>query len=100
MFESGGGNTTNLDLDKFGPALRWMTYEAILSGLEMETVKGKWEKLVEPHNSMGAIWLLVECLPIKRLAYKGQDKKGRQKTTSRCASFAFVVVLAFCLVPL
>lgn len=91
LFESGGGSTTNLDLDKFGPALRWMTYEAILAGLDMDPLRGEWEKLIEPHNSMTVFWRIVECLPIKRLTYKGRDKKGREKTTHWCISFAIIV---------
>ncbi|KAL0960504.1 hypothetical protein HGRIS_005542 [Hohenbuehelia grisea] len=31
----GGGNTENMDLDKFGPALRWMIYEGINHGLKI-----------------------------------------------------------------
>ncbi|KAL0960508.1 hypothetical protein HGRIS_005546 [Hohenbuehelia grisea] len=32
----GGGNVENIGLDKFGPALRWMTYEAISHGLKVK----------------------------------------------------------------
>lgn len=57
-----------LELDKFGPPLRWMVYEARSYGLLVESVGGAW---VEPkHNdSMNSGWKLLEVLPIKRLMY-------------------------------
>lgn len=40
---SGGGSDLNIDLDKFGPALRWMSYEALTEGLRMVDFRGNWQ---------------------------------------------------------
>ncbi|KAL0957589.1 hypothetical protein HGRIS_001373 [Hohenbuehelia grisea] len=37
----GGGNTENMELDKFGPALRWMIYESIQHGLKTKAYSPK-----------------------------------------------------------
>ena len=78
---SGGGNVTNMDLDKFGPALRWMTYEAISSGLRMSPFTKQWE---EPkfNESLTGIWKAVEYIPFRRLSYQDQES-----TTHRCAAY-------------
>ena len=70
-------------MNKFGPALRWMTYEAIVFGLEVEPFEGEWERLEIPHNSMNLFWRVLEWMPIKRLSYKGRNSKGNDKTTYR-----------------
>ncbi|KAJ8517470.1 hypothetical protein ONZ45_g5361 [Pleurotus djamor] len=41
----GGGSIRNKDLKNFGPALRWMTYEAMAHGLLMKRYEGGWSPL-------------------------------------------------------
>jgi hypothetical protein len=83
----GGGNTENLENDRFGPALRWMCYEAIQWGIRLEQDKGKWYEST-PKSSMNWFWRLIECMPIKRLSYKGPDSTSR-----RCASQSLLLDL-------
>ncbi|OCH94875.1 hypothetical protein OBBRIDRAFT_51149 [Obba rivulosa] len=68
----GGGHAENADMDHFGPVIRWMSYEAIGSGLRMEPFMGEW-KTVTPSRSLTMIWRLLEVLPITRLSYKDSD---------------------------
>jgi hypothetical protein len=72
----GGGNIPNLDVNKFGPALRWMSYEAMEKGLHMKPYKGEWQEII-PNSSMTWFWRCLEVLPIKRLSYEGADCKTR-----------------------
>ncbi|KAJ8482634.1 hypothetical protein ONZ45_g14879 [Pleurotus djamor] len=67
-FHSGGGNTLNEDLKNFGPALRWMTYEAIMYGLRIKSYEGVWEppQLTE---SLKGFWNVLELLPFPCLSY-------------------------------
>jgi hypothetical protein len=69
---SGGGNMPNLDLNRFGPALRWMTYEAINSGLRTLPFTERWE---EPrlNESLAGFWKVLEYVPFGRLSYVGKD---------------------------
>jgi hypothetical protein len=69
---SGGGNISNKDLDKFGPALRWMTYEAISNGLKMTPFDKKWEES-EANESLTGVWNALEYLPFRRLSYENQE---------------------------
>ena len=78
---SGGGNTENTSLDHFGPALRWMTYQAIVAELLIERFKGEW-KTLESHSSMTFIWRLIECFPMRQPIYGPQREGTRDKTTS------------------
>jgi hypothetical protein len=69
---SGGGNALNLSADQFGPALRWMTTEAISRDLHIVSHTQKWRHL-HPKSSMGSLWwLLFEWRPVKRLSYKDE----------------------------
>ncbi|PPQ84948.1 hypothetical protein CVT25_004461 [Psilocybe cyanescens] len=68
----GGGNVTNLELDHFGPSLRWMSYEAIKKGLKMEPHRHPFKSLI-PMSSMNMFYRVVEYFPISRLSYKGRD---------------------------
>ncbi|KAJ8699102.1 hypothetical protein PTI98_002255 [Pleurotus ostreatus] len=62
----GGGGIANPKLANFGPALRWMTYEAMFHGLRMEQYLGIW-KDIEPSTSLkGLWWNLLEILPLRR----------------------------------
>ncbi|EIN07581.1 hypothetical protein PUNSTDRAFT_69535 [Punctularia strigosozonata HHB-11173 SS5] len=63
-----GRNDENTKLDRFGPALQWMTYEALLSGVRMEPFIGKWQNF-SPHHSMNWFWRLLEGMPLRRLSY-------------------------------
>jgi hypothetical protein len=78
----------NIGLDKFGPALRWMSYEAIVHGLRMNHFQGKWEQ-PQYKSSMTRVWKLFEYIPFKRLVYEleqgEQVKPGKQgkETTQR-----------------
>lgn len=66
-----------MELKKFGPALRWMTYEAITHGILMEPFIGKWNQ-ASYTESMTGIWKLLEALPIRRLTYKDKDSTTRR----------------------
>lgn len=68
LSSSGGGSTVNTDLNRFGPALRWMTYEAGSYGLRLKAYKGEWKDL-SPTDSMTFWWMVLEMLPLKRLSY-------------------------------
>ncbi|EIN03683.1 WD40 repeat-like protein [Punctularia strigosozonata HHB-11173 SS5] len=72
----GGGNLPNLESDRFGPALRWMTYEADLWGLRMKADRGKWHAS-ELTKSMNWFWWFLASLPIKRLSYKDAESTKR-----------------------
>jgi hypothetical protein len=72
---SGGGNVPNLDLNRFGPSLRWMSYEAIRAGLRMKPFQGSWQTF-EPSSSMNWYWQLLEHFPlpiIRRLSYQAEE---------------------------
>jgi hypothetical protein len=75
---SGGGSINNIELDKFGPALRWMTYEAINSGLRMKTFDKQWGEY-KPSESLTFGWKMLEILPLSRLTYKTEES-----VTHRC----------------
>ena len=61
-----------MDLNKFGPSLRWMTYEAMNSGLQMKPFTEKWE---EPklNESLTGFWTFFEFIPFRRLSYKTEE---------------------------
>jgi hypothetical protein len=67
----------NLALDRFGPALRWMSYEAIVLGLRMKDYQGQWQQ-PEYKSSMTLVWKLFEYVPFKRLSYS--TEKGKENT--------------------
>ncbi|KDQ34115.1 hypothetical protein PLEOSDRAFT_1011627, partial [Pleurotus ostreatus PC15] len=58
-------------LDRGHAALLWMSYEANTAGLKTHPsrVDWKWENLSEVHESLTAVWLPMEYLPVKRLSY-------------------------------
>ncbi|THV02703.1 WD40 repeat-like protein [Dendrothele bispora CBS 962.96] len=68
----GGGNTENLKSDHFGPALRWMSHQAIDCGLKMQPHRGDF-KSMKPRESLTGLWKLLEVLPIRRLSYEGKN---------------------------
>ncbi|KDQ28545.1 hypothetical protein PLEOSDRAFT_1082607 [Pleurotus ostreatus PC15] len=65
----GGGNVINRKLKTFGPALRWMTYEAMSHGLQMHPYSGKWVA-PNPTRSLKAAWPVVELLPLRHPSYR------------------------------
>jgi hypothetical protein len=73
---SGGGKAINLNLNQFGPSLRWMSYEAIRCGLKMIPYRGEWRRL-KPSSSMTGLWKIVELMPIKRLTYRDAESVER-----------------------
>ncbi|KAH9485777.1 hypothetical protein JR316_0002692 [Psilocybe cubensis] len=72
----GGGNIENLDANKFGPALRWMTYESITWGLRTTPFDQSWQPLY-PQSSMTGLWKIAEYIPFKRLSYTGPNDVTR-----------------------
>ncbi|KIP01126.1 hypothetical protein PHLGIDRAFT_58387, partial [Phlebiopsis gigantea 11061_1 CR5-6] len=64
----GGGNSVNINLELFGPPLRWMLYEALEHGLRVEPYQGGWSS-PEHHPSMTKVWKVFEAYPWKRLSY-------------------------------
>jgi hypothetical protein len=73
MYVSGGGNVKNLKLNRFGPALRWMTYEAITAGLRMKPFENKKWKDIKPNDSLNWFWHILECIPFPRLSYDDEE---------------------------
>ncbi|KAF7424922.1 hypothetical protein PC9H_010233 [Pleurotus ostreatus] len=65
----GGWSTLNKELDSFGPALRWMTYEAMNNGLRMHQHTKGWAPLT-PSVSLVGFWHIFEYLPLHRPSYK------------------------------
>jgi hypothetical protein len=72
----------NLELDRFGPALRWMSYEAIVHGLQMNHFQGKWQQ-PDYKSSMTGVWKLFEYVPFKRLSYNLEQSNPNKEITRR-----------------
>jgi hypothetical protein len=70
---SGGGNADNIDNDKFGPALRWMTYEAVSKGIRMKSFNKQWGEY-KSSESLTSGWKILEILPFGRLTYETMDR--------------------------
>jgi hypothetical protein len=79
---SGGGNVDNIDLDKFGPALRWMTYEAVNGGLRMMPFDKEWVEY-KSSESLTLGWRILEILPLGRLTYKTEEGVTRRYVHQR-----------------
>lgn len=73
----GGGAVNNEHLSRFGPALRWMSFEALLAGIKLSPGPLNWTVTMQT-NSMTAIWVPMELFPIKRLSYKNATKTTRR----------------------
>ncbi|KAJ8490191.1 hypothetical protein ONZ45_g13288 [Pleurotus djamor] len=67
----GGGNTLNKNLRNFGPALRWMTYEAMTYGLRIEPYEGTWDP-PRLTDSLKGFWNFLEILPFPCLSYQDE----------------------------
>lgn len=76
---SGGGNVPNVYLNNFGPALRWMAYEALSHGLKMDYRAKSPKILSKPKPSMTWGWRMLEIPPIQRLVYEDQDSTTRRQ---------------------
>ena len=72
IWDSGGGNTENIALDRFGPSLRWMLSQAIAHELLVRPYQGGWSD-PEPIDSMTWFWRILEILPLKRLSYDAAE---------------------------
>jgi hypothetical protein len=68
LYTRGGGNEKNLASSQFGPALRWMLYEALDHGLRMKLGRREWKRF-RPHHSMTPFYKALEFLPLTRLSY-------------------------------
>ena len=73
---SGGGNTDNIKLDHYGPALRWMLYEALQYGVRINLSPKGWSP-PEHKPSMTRFWRILEVYPFRRLTYKDADSTER-----------------------
>ncbi|KAI0052943.1 hypothetical protein FA95DRAFT_1601311 [Auriscalpium vulgare] len=73
----GGGNVPDI----LGPAMHWMTSEALAHGLRMQPVSG-WQSF-PPHPSLGWIWKIIEVLPVRRLSYRDAASTTRRLNLGR-----------------
>ncbi|KAE9385835.1 WD40 repeat-like protein [Gymnopus androsaceus JB14] len=65
----GGGSTENRELNKFRPAMRWISLQARLAGIKLKSdvPEPSTEVIVTP--SMSLVWGAFEYLPFRRLSY-------------------------------
>lgn len=74
---SGGGNTPNLGLDKFGPALRFVVYEGVAQGLRVKSFEGAWAASEHtPSLARWSPWWLLEIYPFRRNTYNERGLTG------------------------
>ncbi|KZV99935.1 hypothetical protein EXIGLDRAFT_199363 [Exidia glandulosa HHB12029] len=71
----GGGSTQNAALNRFGPSLRWMTFEASRCGLLLTDTLRQWEDSNISESLSGA-WNLLEYLPFSRVSFKQPQENG------------------------
>ncbi|KAK7036456.1 hypothetical protein VNI00_011653 [Paramarasmius palmivorus] len=77
----GGGNIANTELLNNSPALRWMTREAILTGLLLNPSSTSWKTQEKAFNeSLTLLWRMLEILPLKHLHYDKDGKDGTRVT--------------------
>lgn len=85
MLHSGGGSTSNTELNNAAVPVLWMGNEAMVAGLKLgqSRVVWDWDKLREtwPTESLSFVWRLFEILPFKRLSYV-DDKRVTWCVTS------------------
>lgn len=63
-----------MELNRFGPPLRWMLYEAMDWGLRVEPFQvGQWAP-AEHNPSMTRVWKPLEYLPLTRLTYDADEE--------------------------
>ncbi|KAK7051225.1 hypothetical protein VNI00_004725 [Paramarasmius palmivorus] len=73
----GGGNIENKDMNKNGPALRWMSIEATEAGLLLSSVPWNQDKSNVINESLTGLWRLLEILPVRRSTYHGKGQITR-----------------------
>ncbi|KZV92974.1 hypothetical protein EXIGLDRAFT_674515 [Exidia glandulosa HHB12029] len=71
------GSHSDIALDRFGPSLRWMSFEATQLGLQLKATPYKWNDS-QISESLAGFWKVLECLPLRRLSFNGAEH-----TTSR-----------------
>ncbi|KAI0038905.1 WD40 repeat-like protein [Auriscalpium vulgare] len=72
----GGGIVYNPDANHFGPALRWMKYEAMTNGLRVSPQTDQWKEL-KLNLSVGLFFKIIDLLPYRRLSYKDRESTIR-----------------------
>ncbi|KZV95444.1 WD40 repeat-like protein [Exidia glandulosa HHB12029] len=66
----GGGAVDNEESNKFGPALRWMTYEATRFGLLLGKLPKEWEEVPKISESLSSGWWPFEFIPFTQPSYE------------------------------
>ncbi|KAL0959578.1 hypothetical protein HGRIS_011288 [Hohenbuehelia grisea] len=84
----GGGNVENMELDKFGPALRWMIYESIQHGLRIGLYSPKvpFKDEFEMPNRFERWYRHVRGHAIKVASSMGLQKRGEEIDTKARAT--------------
>jgi len=70
-----GGKHNIATLVPNNPSLRWMAYEAAMSGLIVD-LRGLEDRPAEPatvKNTLKGFWRMMEYLPIEHRSYKDRD---------------------------
>lgn len=72
---SGGGNLTNLGLDRAAEALIWMMQEAKDAGLKMDAKAIRYgTDNASVTESLSGVWWILEILPISRLTHTPKSR--------------------------
>jgi hypothetical protein len=72
---SGGKHNIGATSVPNNPSLRWMAYEAAMSGLIVD-LRGLDDRPAEPdtvRNTLKGFWGMMEYLPIEHRSYKDRD---------------------------
>jgi hypothetical protein len=72
---SGGKHNIGATSVPNNPSLRWMAYEAAMSGLIVD-LRGLDDRPAEPdtvRNTLKNFWRMMEYLPIEHRSYKDRD---------------------------
>jgi hypothetical protein len=72
---SGGKHNIGATSVPNNPSLRWMAYEAAMSGLIVD-LRGLEDRPAEPdtvRNTLKGFWRMMEYLPIEHRSYKDRD---------------------------
>lgn len=74
----GGGATNNPNLDRFGPSLRWMSFEARVAGVRFMRDPQRYADSASDHtHSLTPVWRILEILPFKHLTYQSVEGTTR-----------------------
>ena len=65
----------NLDLQRGGTSVLWMSFEAVSCGLRLRPTKVKWhlDHLKDVKESLTGVWHMFEWIPFKRLSYQDES---------------------------